>query len=108
MPCRSLRRLKLSAHVRVSTSSSTRFPSRSLFVVVDDAAACCVSTPATQGLVIVPTRELGLQVYSVLKQLCGGSKPRITVMPVLDRSKNQRQIKWASSDPPHIIVANPT
>ena len=62
---------------------------------------------AIQGIVVVPTRELGQQVYAVFKQLCSGSKPRVTVMPVLDKSRNSRQVKWASSDPPHIVIANP-
>jgi superfamily II DNA/RNA helicase len=45
---------------------------------------------AIQALVIVPTRELGLQVAAVMKQLSTGSPKKILVMAVMTGSKNTR------------------
>ena len=69
---------------------------------------------ATQAVVIVPTRELGLQVSSVAKQLTartsedveGGGK--VLIMSLLEGSQNRRQRAWAWAEPPHIVVANPS
>lgn len=58
---------------------------------------------------IVPTRELGLQVASVIKQLTAGTSggKRILTMSLLEGSKNKRQRKWAWAEPPHVVVAQP-
>lgn len=62
---------------------------------------------AIQAVIIVPTRELGLQVTGVLKQLTVGSPKKIMVMSVMLGSNNRRQQLWASAEPPHIVVGNP-
>lgn len=65
------------------------------------------SRAAVQAVVIVPTRELGLQVASVLRQLASGSPERILIMTLVDGSQNRRQQLWAVAEPPHIVVGNP-
>jgi superfamily II DNA/RNA helicase len=60
-----------------------------------------------QAVIVVPTRELGLQVVSVLKQLSQASPKKIMIMPLVEGSKNRRQQLWAVAEPPHIIVGNP-
>ncbi|CAN0150779.1 unnamed protein product, partial [Scytosiphon promiscuus] len=69
------------------------------------------SRSAVQGLVVVPTRELGLQVAGVAKRLAAGTGPgrdsKIQVMSVLEGSSNKRQRAWAWADPPHIVIGNP-
>lgn len=65
------------------------------------------SRAAIQAVVVVPTRELGLQVASTLKQLGKGSPEKITVMTVVEGSQNRRQQLWATAEPPHIVVGNP-
>ena len=62
---------------------------------------------AIQALIIVPTRELGLQVSGVLKQLASSSPNKITVMSLVEGSNNRRQQIWAVAEPPHIVVGNP-
>lgn len=49
-----------------------------------------LSHAAIQAVVVVPTRELGLQVAAVLKQLAAPSPQRIMVMSVVEGSKNRR------------------
>ncbi|CAN0541305.1 unnamed protein product, partial [Ectocarpus sp. 12 AP-2014] len=69
------------------------------------------SRAAVQGLVVVPTRELGLQVAGVAKRLAAGTssgrESKIQVMSVLEGSSNKRQRAWAWADPPHIVIGNP-
>jgi len=65
------------------------------------------SRAAIQAVIVVPTRELGLQVSAVLKQLSTGSPERIMIMSVVEGSKNRRQQLWATAEPPHIVVGNP-
>eukprot|EP01038_Epipyxis_sp_PR26KG_P006058 gene6058-8340_t len=65
------------------------------------------SRAAIQVVVVVPTRELGLQVSSVLKQLASESPEKIMIMSVVEGSKNRRQMLWATAEPPHIVVGNP-
>ncbi|CAM9098698.1 unnamed protein product [Chrysoparadoxa australica] len=69
------------------------------------------SRSAIQGLIIVPTRELGIQVANIAKRLAaasgGAGRSRIEVMSVLEGSKNKRQRAWASAEPPHIVIGNP-
>lgn len=62
---------------------------------------------AIQAVIVVPSRELGLQVAGVLKQLSSGSPEKIMVMTLVEGSKNKRQQLWAVAEPPHIVVGNP-
>ena len=68
---------------------------------------------AIQAVVIVPTRELGLQVAAVARRLAAGSagdpgkRQRAMVMSVLEGSAHRRQRAWAWSEPPHVVVAQP-
>jgi len=62
---------------------------------------------AIQAVVVVPTRELGLQVAGVLRQLSSSSEDKILVMSVMEGSKNRRQQLWAVAEPPHVVVGNP-
>ena len=48
------------------------------------------SHAAIQAVIVVPSRELGLQVTAVLKQLSAGSPERIMIMSVVEGSKNRR------------------
>ncbi|CAM9779146.1 unnamed protein product, partial [Choristocarpus tenellus] len=74
-------------------------------------AALDPSRSAVQSLVVVPTRELGLQVAGVAKRLAAATGVeiggRIQVMSVLEGSRNTRQKAWAWADPPHIVIGNP-
>ena len=65
------------------------------------------SRAAIQAVIIAPTRELGLQISTVLKQLAAGSERKILVMSVMEGSRNRRQQAWAVAEPPHIVVGNP-
>lgn len=65
------------------------------------------SRAAIQAVIIVPTRELGLQVAATMKSLAAGSRDKILVMSVFEGSKNRRQQLWATAEPPHVIVGNP-
>lgn len=47
---------------------------------------------AIQAVIIVPTRELGLQVTAVLKQLSHGAPEKIMIMSVVEGSKNRRWV----------------
>jgi len=82
---------------------------KTLAFVLPLLASIDASRVATQAIIIVPTRELGLQIASVIKQLTGGLSDgkRILTMNLLDGSKNARQRKWAWAEPPHIVVAQP-
>ena len=70
-------------------------------------AAIDPSRAAIQAVIVVPSRELGLQVAAVMKQLAQGAPRRIMVMPLVEGSKNRRQQLWATAEPPHVIVGNP-
>jgi len=71
------------------------------------------SRSAIQGIIIVPTRELGLQVSRVAKRLAAASSPKtsakgkIMVMSVLQGSQNKRQRAWAWAEPPHLVIGTP-
>ena len=60
-----------------------------------------------QTVVVVPTRELGLQVSGVLKQLSSASPNKILIMSLMEGSQNRRQQLWAIAEPPHIVVGQP-
>jgi superfamily II DNA/RNA helicase len=74
------------------------------------------SRAAVQALIVVPTRELGLQVARVAKRLAAASTQndnvtlnggRIMVMSVLQGSQNRRQRAWAWAEPPHLVIGTP-
>jgi superfamily II DNA/RNA helicase len=69
------------------------------------------SRAAVQALVVVPTRELGLQVSKVARRLAAGysgpNKKKIMVMSVLQGSQNKRQRAWAWSEPPQVVIGTP-
>lgn len=48
------------------------------------------SKPAIQAVIVVPTRELGLQVTGVLRQLAAGSPKRFSIMSIMEGSKHRR------------------
>jgi len=69
---------------------------------------------AVQGLVIVPSRELGLQVAGVAKRLAGGSgifgdsERKLMVMNLLEGSGLTRQKSWALDTPPDVVIGTVT
>lgn len=60
---------------------------------------------AIQAVLVVPTRELGLQVGRVAKRLT--AQTPIVVMNILEGSSNKRQRAWAWSEPPQIVIGTP-
>nr|CAD1824463.1 unnamed protein product [Ananas comosus var. bracteatus] len=66
---------------------------------------------AVQALIVVPTRELGMQVAKVARMLA--AKPAgmeemqraCTVMALLDGGMLKRQKSWLKAEPPEIVVA---
>jgi len=73
-------------------------------------AKVSASRQAAQAAVIVPSRELGLQVAAVARGVARGLPEsegrRVRVMSLLDGSKLRRQRAWAWAEPPQVIVAN--
>lgn len=75
------------------------------------------SRTCLQGIIVVPTRELGLQVSRIARRLAAGynshethqssRSDRIYIMSVLQGSSNRRQRAWMWSEPPHLIVGTP-
>mmetsp|Transcript_29487 Transcript_29487/g.46487 ORF Transcript_29487/g.46487 Transcript_29487/m.46487 type:complete len:549 (+) Transcript_29487:79-1725(+) len=70
------------------------------------------SKTAVQAIIVVPTRELGMQVASVAKRLAaatGGASGlrRVHVMSLLEGSQNKRQRAWATAAPPQVVIGNP-
>ena len=59
-----------------------------------------------QALVLLPSRELALQVGRVARQLAAGSPERLLVMALLDGSGARRQRRWIVAQPPQLIVGN--
>ena len=87
-------------------------------------ASIDASRSSVQVLIVVPTRELGLQVGRVAKRLAAGSTSdngvfqsdavnspklsrKIMVMNVLQGSQNRRQRAWAWAEPPHVVIGTP-
>jgi len=89
-----------------------------------------IKRSAVQALIVVPTRELGLQVVRVARRLSVGvmtiddndmiddtttstttsnnnGNQKIMIMPLLQGSSNTRQRAWAWADPPHVIIGTP-
>jgi superfamily II DNA/RNA helicase len=62
---------------------------------------------AIQAVVVVPTRELGIQVTGVFRKLTKHSPEKILTMLVAEGSRNKRQKLWALAEPPKIVVGNP-
>jgi superfamily II DNA/RNA helicase len=71
------------------------------------------SRSCVQAMIVVPTRELGLQVSRVAKRLSTNhqnntyNENKIMIMSVLQGSQNRRQRAWAWAEPPHIVVGTP-
>ena len=63
------------------------------------------SRAAIQALIVVPTRELGLQVASVAKRLVGR---RFLIMNVLQGSSLKRQRAWAWAETPQVVIGTPS
>ena len=61
---------------------------------------------STQAVIIVPSRELGFQVSKVMRQLAAGCDEKISIMALLEGSKNIRQSIWVVAEPPHVIICN--
>ncbi|KAL5541631.1 hypothetical protein UlMin_009341 [Ulmus minor] len=66
---------------------------------------------AVQALIVVPTRELGIQVTKVARTLaakpmeCESDQKSCTVMALLDGGMLRRHKSWLKAEPPTIIVA---
>jgi superfamily II DNA/RNA helicase len=76
-----------------------------LLAAIDPSRACI------QGIVVVPTRELGVQVARVARRLAAASidagSEKLMIMSALQGSTNKRQRAWARSDPPHLVIGTP-
>ena len=60
---------------------------------------------SVQAMIVVPTRELGLQVATIAKRLIGR---RFMVMSLLQGSKLKRQRAWAWAETPQVVIGTPT
>ncbi|XP_031276585.1 DEAD-box ATP-dependent RNA helicase 58, chloroplastic isoform X2 [Pistacia vera] len=66
---------------------------------------------AVQALIVVPTRELGMQVTKVARMLAakpsesGSEEKSCTVMALLDGGMLRRHKSWLKAEPPKIVVA---
>ncbi|XP_071737039.1 DEAD-box ATP-dependent RNA helicase 58, chloroplastic [Rutidosis leptorrhynchoides] len=66
---------------------------------------------AVQALIVVPTRELGMQVAKVARTLAAKSDQPVTedksctIMALLDGGTLKRQKSWLKAEPPTIIVS---
>ena len=68
------------------------------------------SRAAIQALIVVPTRELGLQVARVAKRLAassGDGQKKIMIMSILQGSQHKRQRAWAWAEPPQVVIGTP-
>jgi superfamily II DNA/RNA helicase len=61
---------------------------------------------AIQAMIVVPTRELGLQVATVAKRLAAPRK--FLVMSLLQGSSLKRQRAWAWAETPQVVIGTPT
>ena len=59
---------------------------------------------AIQAMIVVPTRELGLQVATVAKRLL---PPNLMVMSLLQGSQLKRQRAWAWAETPQVVIGTP-
>jgi superfamily II DNA/RNA helicase len=60
---------------------------------------------AIQAMIVVPTRELGLQVATVAKRL---ASRKFMIMSILQGSQHRRQRAWAWADTPHVVIGTPS
>ncbi|XP_049934149.1 DEAD-box ATP-dependent RNA helicase 58, chloroplastic isoform X2 [Nymphaea colorata] len=66
---------------------------------------------SVQALIVVPTRELGIQVTKVARMLaakplgCSLEEKSCTVMALLDGGTLRRHRSWLKAEPPEIVVA---
>lgn len=60
---------------------------------------------SVQAMIVVPTRELGLQVATVAKRLLAR---RFMVMSLLQGSTLKRQRAWAWAETPQVVIGTPT
>jgi len=60
---------------------------------------------SVQAMIVVPTRELGLQVATVAKRLVAR---RFMVMSLLQGSQLKRQRAWAWAETPQVVIGTPT
>lgn len=60
---------------------------------------------SVQAMIVVPTRELGLQVATVAKKLVAR---KFMVMSLLQGSQLKRQRAWAWAETPQIVIGTPT
>lgn len=58
----------------------------------------------TQGIIVAPTRDLGIQIFDVLDSLINTSTSKISVLVALDGSRKLYHIPKSS---PHIVIGNP-
>nr|XP_043628673.1 DEAD-box ATP-dependent RNA helicase 58, chloroplastic [Erigeron canadensis] len=70
-----------------------------------------IQRSAVQALIVVPTRELGMQVVKVARMLAAKSDESVTedksctIMALLDGGTLRRQKSWLKAEPPTIVVA---
>ena len=89
---------------------------KTLAYLVPLLASIDATRQTTQAVVIVPSRELGLQVSAVARRLATAaarfdddnekSKKRLSIMSLLSGSTLKRQRTWAWAEPPHVIIGN--
>ncbi|KAL3945463.1 MAG: hypothetical protein SGBAC_000434 [Bacillariaceae sp.] len=60
---------------------------------------------SVQAMIVVPTRELGLQVAKVAKRLVGR---KFMIMSLLQGSQLKRQRAWAWAETPQVVIGTPT
>ncbi len=61
---------------------------------------------AIQAMIVVPTRELGLQVATVAKRLAAPRK--FLIMSLLQGSTLKRQRAWAWAETPQVVIGTPS
>lgn len=61
---------------------------------------------AIQAMIVVPTRELGLQVATVAKRLAAPRK--LLIMSLLQGSTLKRQRAWAWAETPQVVIGTPS
>ncbi|CAJ1946269.1 unnamed protein product [Cylindrotheca closterium] len=60
---------------------------------------------SVQAMIVVPTRELGLQVAKVAKRLAAR---KFMIMSLLQGSQLKRQRAWAWAETPQVVIGTPT
>ena len=59
---------------------------------------------AIQAIIVVPTRELGLQVATIAKRL---ASRKFMIMSLLQGSQLRRQRAWAWAETPQVVIGTP-